>query len=162
MAAFGDTSPPLSSSVSILEEITLDYLTDLIHRSRPSPYTLPISTSKFNPSHPLNHLIDESTGLEIGPSNLNAPTGRSGYAYPSRAKISVDDIRRALRKEGEGARVVKRKREEDGVEEEAVLNRRLERLEEILYLQKMLAEAQKGTSNDISDLFAVGNSKDDK
>lgn len=48
------------------------------------------------------------------------------------------------------------------MEEEAVLNRRLERLEEILYLQKMLAEAQKGTSNDISDLFAVGNSKDDK
>lgn len=180
MAAFGDVDPPLSSTASILEEITLDYLTDLLHRSRPSPYSLPISSNKINPNHPLNHILD-STSTSTGGTNyisgngnpdpLNAPTGRTGYAYPPRATVHPDDIRRALRKlapkpvvlkkgkEKEGGKGKDKDRDDDDGEEveEGVLNRELERLEEILYLSKMIDGAQRGVGQSNAELAKFGN-----
>ncbi|PWN39067.1 transcription initiation factor IID, 18 kDa subunit, partial [Ceraceosorus guamensis] len=40
MYAFGDNAFPDPSSVSVMEELLVDFITDLCHRARPSPFSV--------------------------------------------------------------------------------------------------------------------------
>lgn len=88
MYAYGDSPTPDPASVALMEEMTIDFLTDLCHRARPSPYS------------------------------LNTP---STYPPASRARVKVDDFKFALRKD----------------------TKKLARLEELLYLDRVIANAKR-------------------
>ncbi|PWN99104.1 transcription initiation factor IID, 18 kDa subunit, partial [Tilletiopsis washingtonensis] len=78
MYACGDVAQPEPASVALLEEMTVEYLTDLCHRARPSPYSVP--------------------------------------------RVKVDDLKTALRRD----------------------DKKLGRIEELLYLDTVITKARRG------------------
>ncbi|CAD6940829.1 unnamed protein product [Tilletia controversa] len=114
--AYGDSPHADPASVDLLEDLTADFLTDLCHRARPSAYALPQGPG-------MRALVPVS---EIW----------TGHPYYTRARIKVDDLKHALRKDG----------------------KKYARVEELLFLDKVIKEAKRQMDVDVEAVAAVGGS----
>lgn len=110
MYAFGDVENPDPASIAVLEEITVEFLTDLCHRARPSPHALAV------PVMFPTILPDESSS-----SSSSAPPRLAPHPYAARHRLKVDDVKMALRKDP----------------------KKLGRIEELIYLDKVITGARK-------------------
>ncbi|CAD6902549.1 unnamed protein product [Tilletia controversa] len=120
--AYGDSPHADPASVDLLEDLTADFLTDLCHRARPSAYALP-----------------QGPGMRaLVPSQIYAPLPAhvAGHPYYTRARIKVDDLKHALRKDG----------------------KKYARVEELLFLDKVIKEAKRQMDVDVEAVAAVGGS----
>ncbi|PWN87318.1 hypothetical protein FA10DRAFT_182911 [Acaromyces ingoldii] len=157
MYAFGDVVEPHADSVALLEEMTVQFLVDLCHRARPSPTVLPMPTSQSTiqmlatATAPASASASASSstpqqGSSVSASlsaagaskSASAPKGGSnssdllattampprGAAHPfgARSRMTVEDIKFALRKD----------------------EKLFARVEELLYLEKVINDARKG------------------
>lgn len=112
MYAYGDVANPAPESVAILEEMTVDFLTDLCLRAEPSIYALGLSSSQFAATATdANGDSPASSALRGQPSAMQT--------YRQRAKL--DDFKHALRND----------------------RKKLGRLEQLLYADKMVQEARR-------------------
>ncbi|SPO40215.1 related to TAF13 - TFIID subunit involved in RNA polymerase II transcription initiation [Pseudozyma flocculosa] len=166
MYAYGDVANPDSESVALLEEMTVDFITDLCARARPSPYALGLGTSNISTSTAsFGSAFDTgSLGLvgaegdpstagsaawthEVGDSAQTAAAGAGAGAAatsaaaaagavstvaapatlppraPHRQRVKLEDFRHALRKDVEA--------------------KKLGRLEQLLYADRIVTEARK-------------------
>ncbi|KOS13124.1 transcription factor tfiid complex subunit taf13 [Malassezia pachydermatis] len=112
MYAYGDVANPLPESVAVLEEITVDFLTDLCLRAEPSLYTLGLSSSQLEAS------AAESFGEPVTSASL---IGQTSAAQTYRHRAKLDDFKHALRHD----------------------YKKLGRLEQLLYADKMVQEARR-------------------
>lgn len=90
MYGFGDALDPDPNSVALLEEMTTEFMTDLCHRARPSPYTVG-STSQVLPQL-LPGAVPGTSGAAGGGG------GRTSHPY-TRHRLKLDDVKHALRKD---------------------------------------------------------------
>ncbi|KAE8202270.1 hypothetical protein A4X06_0g621 [Tilletia controversa] len=157
--AYGDSPHADPASVDLLEDLTADFLTDLCHRARPSAYALPQGPG-------MRALVPVSeiwTGAELHPAAISAlassstpqpqpqpqnqaqtqsqiyaplPAHVAGHPYYTRARIKVDDLKHALRKDG----------------------KKYARVEELLFLDKVIKEAKRQMDVDVEAVAAVGGS----
>lgn len=155
MYAFGDVVEPHADSVALLEEMTVQFLVDLCHRARPSPTVLPMPTSQSTIQMLATATASASASASAstpqqgssvsaslsaagasksastpkgggGSSDLPATTAMAprGAAHPygARSRMTVEDIKFALRKD----------------------EKLFARVEELLYLEKVINDARKG------------------
>ncbi|KAK0555002.1 hypothetical protein OC846_001859 [Tilletia horrida] len=155
MYAFGDSPEADPASVDLLEDLTVDFLTDLCHRARPSPYAVPqgpgiralVPASEIPASgnsadiHPaaISALASASSSSALAVANSSSnnqnsnnsgalgsstyvplPPYAAGHPFYTRAKIKVDDLKHALRKDG----------------------KKYARVEELIYLDKEIRAAR--------------------
>ncbi|KAJ1031550.1 hypothetical protein NDA13_001941 [Ustilago tritici] len=127
MYAYGDSPNPDPDSVMLMEEMTVDFITDLCCRARPSPYALGLGTSsisnsssafgatleQFAASQDPNALVD---GIDGVPNTLPPRA-------PHRLRVKLEDFRHALRKDVEA--------------------KKLGRMEQLLYADKVVTEARR-------------------
>lgn len=115
MYACGDVAQPEPASVALLEEMTVEYLTDLCHRARPSPYAVPV------PVHLPNVLAEETPERPDGAAPL-VPLRTAPHPFATRQRVKVDDLKTALRRD----------------------DKKLGRIEELLYLDTVITKARRG------------------
>lgn len=112
MYAYGDVPNPLPESVAVLEEMTLDFLTDLCLRAEPSAYALGLTTSQ----------LAQSAGEAQGePVSSAALYGQASALQTYRQRAKLDDFKHALRHD----------------------RKKLGRLDQLLYADKMVQEARR-------------------
>lgn len=120
MYAFGDVPNPDPESVALLEEMTVDFITDLCCRARPSPYSLGLGTSNISNS-------SSAFGATLDDQDSSAATGAGAETLPPRAphrlRVKLEDFRHALRKDVEA--------------------KKLGRMEQLLYADKVVTEARR-------------------
>ncbi|KAK0529120.1 hypothetical protein OC835_004393 [Tilletia horrida] len=173
MYAYGDAPEADPATVDLLEDLTVDFLTDLCHRARPSPYALPqgpgmralVPASELTGTggagemmHPAAISAIAAGGSAFFPPTALAfssssttntssssaaaaqqvqiqqqqqqqqqqlyfplPSTSAGHPFFTRARIKVDDLKHALRKDG----------------------KKYARVEELLYLDKVISDARK-------------------
>ncbi|WFD29696.1 hypothetical protein MSPP1_000707 [Malassezia sp. CBS 17886] len=112
MYAYGDVANPLPESISVLEEMTVDFLVDLCLRAEPSVYTLGVTTSNAAAS------ASEVAGEPVASTALR---GQPSAIQTHRHRAKLDDFKHALRHD----------------------SKKLGRLEQLLYADKMVTEARK-------------------
>ena len=112
MYAFGDEPNPNPESVAVLEEMTVDFLTDFCLRANPSAYALGLGSSQEAAG------AVEANGEPLNSTSLpRQPSMR--HTFRHRAKL--DDFKHALRNH----------------------RKKLGRLEQLLYADKMVTEARR-------------------
>lgn len=127
MYAYGDSPNPDPDSVMLMEEMTVDFITDLCCRARPSPYSLGLGTSLISNSSSAfgatleQHLSSQDPnglldGAEAMPQTLPPRA-------PHRLRVKLEDFRHALRKDVEA--------------------KKLGRMEQLLYADKVVTEARR-------------------
>ncbi|KIS72092.1 uncharacterized protein UMAG_11435 [Mycosarcoma maydis] len=127
MYAYGDSPNPDPDSVMLMEEMTVDFITDLCCRARPSPYSLGLGTSSISNSSSAfgatleQHLSSQDPnglldGAEAMPQTLPPRA-------PHRLRVKLEDFRHALRKDVEA--------------------KKLGRMEQLLYADKVVTEARR-------------------
>ncbi|KAL9932597.1 hypothetical protein V8E36_008714 [Tilletia maclaganii] len=147
--AYGDVPDPDPDTVNLVEELAVDFLTDLCHRARPSPYALPqapgiralvpatdqpgtsgvasgaASGTELHPAQISAIAAGANSLATTGPASTQVymplPPSAAGHPYYTRARIKVDDLKHALRKDG----------------------KKYARVEELLYLDKVISAARK-------------------
>jgi transcription initiation factor TFIID subunit 13 len=115
MYACGDVAQPEPASVALLEEMTVEYLTDLCHRARPSPYSVPV------PVH-LPTVLSEETPERPESAPPLVPLRTAPHPFATRQRVKVDDLKTALRRD----------------------DKKLGRIEELLYLDTVITKARRG------------------
>ncbi|WFD42142.1 hypothetical protein MPSI1_000781 [Malassezia psittaci] len=110
MYAYGDVPNPSPDSVAVLEEMTMDFLTDLCLRAEPSAYALGFTAS---------HIAAEA--IENGETPSSSLHGHPPAIQTHRQRANLDDFKRALRHD----------------------RKKLGRLEQLLYADKMVTEARR-------------------
>lgn len=110
MYAYGDVPNPQPDSISVLEEMTVDFLTDLCLRAEPSVYTLGLTTSQ-----------QAAAAIESGEPPSSSLRGHPPAIQTHRQRAKLDDIKHALRHD----------------------RKKLGRLEQLLYADKMVTEARR-------------------
>ncbi|KAE8210524.1 hypothetical protein CF327_g5615 [Tilletia walkeri] len=152
--AYGDAPEADPATVDLLEDLTVDFLTDLCHRSRPSPHSLPQGPGM----RALVPLTDFSTGTtDLHPAAISAlsssstptlpptassssqayiplPAHTAGHPFYTRARIKVDDVKHALRKDG----------------------KKFGRVEELMYLDKVIRDAKRQIDVGVGAVLASG------
>lgn len=127
MYAYGDTANPLPDSVSLMEEMMVDFITDLCCRARPSPYALGLGTSSIsNSSSAFGATLEQYTGAldQNGePSSYEEMAQTLPPRAPHRLRVKLEDFRHALRKDVEA--------------------KKLGRMEQLLYADKVVTEARR-------------------
>lgn len=123
MYAYGDSPNPDPDSVMLMEEMTVDFITDLCCRARPSPYALGLGTSSISNS-------SSAFGATIEQQDPNGVlNGVDGVPHtlppraPHRLRVKLEDFRHALRKDVEA--------------------KKLGRMEQLLYADKVVTEARR-------------------
>lgn len=126
MYAYGDSANPLPDSVSLMEEMMVDFITDLCCRARPSIYALGLGTSSIsNSSSAFGATLEQNAGVEQNGES----SGQNGVAQtlppraPHRLRVKLEDFRHALRKDVEA--------------------KKLGRMEQLLYADKVVTEARR-------------------
>ncbi|TKY90734.1 hypothetical protein EX895_000732 [Sporisorium graminicola] len=127
MYAYGDSPNPDPDSVLLMEEMTVDFITDLCCRARPSPYALGLGTSAIsNSSSSFGATLEQSLASLDSTGNLNGVDG-TPHTLPPRAphrlRVKLEDFRHALRKDVEA--------------------KKLGRMEQLLYADKVVTEARR-------------------
>lgn len=112
MYAYGDVPNPLPESVAVLEEMTVDFLTDLCLRAEPSVYALGLTSSQLAQS------AGEAQGEPVSSATL---CGQASAMQTYRQRAKLDDFKHALRHD----------------------RKKLGRLEQLLYADKMVQEARR-------------------
>lgn len=112
MYAYGDVAHPLPESVAVLEEMTVDFLTDLCLRAEPSLYALGLRPSA---------LAASAAELRGEPVTSAALIGQPSAAQVHRHRAKLDDVKHALRHD----------------------RKKLGRLEQLLYADRMVQEARR-------------------
>ena len=113
MYAYGDVPNPAPESVAVLEEMTVDFLTDLCLRAEPSVYALGLTQS---------HLAASATDMNNGePASSTALRGQPSAIQTYRQRAKMEDFKHALRND----------------------RKKLGRLEQLLYADKMVQEARR-------------------
>ncbi|CAD6966951.1 unnamed protein product [Tilletia controversa] len=130
--AYGDSPHADPASVDLLEDLTADFLTDLCHRARPSAYALPQGPG-MRALVPVSEIWTAQTQSQI---YAPLPAHVAGHPYYTRARIKVDDLKHALRKDG----------------------KKYARVEELLFLDKVIKEAKRQMDVDVEAVAAVGGS----
>lgn len=127
MYAYGDSANPLPDSVSLMEEMMVDFITDLCCRARPSPYALGLGTSSIsNSSSAFGATLEQYAGAV---DQNGEPSSQEGTAQtlppraPHRLRVKLEDFRHALRKDVEA--------------------KKLGRMEQLLYADKVVTEARR-------------------
>lgn len=110
MYAYGDVPNPSPDTVAVLEEMTMDFLTDLCLRAEPSVYTLGLTTSQ-----------GAAAAIEGGEPPSSSLRGHPPAIQTYRQRAKLDDIKHALRHD----------------------RKKLGRLEQLLYADKMVTEARR-------------------
>ncbi|WFD02461.1 hypothetical protein MOBT1_001144 [Malassezia obtusa] len=110
MYAYGDVPNPSPDSVAVLEEMTVDFLTDLCLRAEPSVYALGLTTSHA-----------AASAIENGETPSTSLRGHPPAIQTHRQRAKLDDIKHALRHD----------------------RKKLGRLEQLLYADKMVTEARR-------------------
>lgn len=126
MYAYGDSPDPDPDSVMLMEEMTVDFITDLCCRARPSPYALGLGTSAIsNSSSAFGATLEQA--LANNPNALANGAGVVTQTLPPRAphrlRVKLEDFRHALRKDVEA--------------------KKLGRMEQLLYADKVVTEARR-------------------
>ncbi|SNX81832.1 related to TAF13 - TFIID subunit involved in RNA polymerase II transcription initiation [Melanopsichium pennsylvanicum] len=126
MYAYGDSPNPDPDSVMLMEEMTVDFITDLCCRARPSPYSLGLGISSIsNSSSAFGATLEQFAAAQ----DPNAVPGAEGLANtlppraPHRLRVKLEDFRHALRKDVEA--------------------KKLGRMEQLLYADKVVTEARR-------------------
>ena len=120
MYAYGDSPNPHPESVAVLEEMTVDFLTDLCVRAKPSVYSLGLTTSQQAAS------AAEAAGEPVASTSLR---GQPSALQTYRQRAKLDDFKHALRND----------------------RKKLGRLEQLLYADKMVSEARRiGVVEDVA------------
>ncbi|SPO21096.1 related to TAF13 - TFIID subunit involved in RNA polymerase II transcription initiation [Ustilago trichophora] len=127
MYAYGDSPNPDPDSVMLMEEMTVDFITDLCCRARPSPYSLGLGTSSISNSSSAFGATLEQFAASQDPNAL--ANGAEGIPLtlppraPHRLRVKLEDFRHALRKDVEA--------------------KKLGRMEQLLYADKVVTEARR-------------------
>uniref|UniRef100_V5EMT3 Transcription initiation factor TFIID subunit 13 n=1 Tax=Kalmanozyma brasiliensis (strain GHG001) TaxID=1365824 RepID=V5EMT3_KALBG len=117
MYAYGDAPDPDPDSVMLMEEMTVDFITDLCCRARPSPYALGLGTSSISNS-------SSAFGATLEQHADGIVTGETlPPRAPHRLRVKLEDFRHALRKDVEA--------------------KKLGRMEQLLYADKVVTEARR-------------------
>lgn len=120
MYAYGDSPNPDLDSVMLMEEMTVDFITDLCCRARPSPYALGLGTSSIsNSSSAFGATLEDSAAIANGAPLPQTLPPRA----PHRLRVKLEDFRHALRKDVEA--------------------KKLGRMEQLLYADKVVTEARR-------------------
>lgn len=120
MYAYGDSPNPHPESVAVLEEMTVDFLTDLCVRAKPSVYSLGLTTPQQAAS------AAEAAGEPVASTSLR---GQPSALQTYRQRAKLDDFKHALRND----------------------RKKLGRLEQLLYADKMVSEARRiGVVEDVA------------
>lgn len=127
MYAYGDSPNPDPDSVMLVEEMTVDFITDLCCRARPSPYALGLGTSSIsNSSSAFGATLEQLTASQ-GSSTVAPGADVVSHTLPPRAphrlRVKLEDFRHALRKDVEA--------------------KKLGRMEQLLYADKVVTEARR-------------------
>lgn len=127
MYAYGDSPNPDPDSVMLMEEMTVDFITDLCCRARPSPYALGLGTSSISNSSSAFGATLEQHAASQDPNGLVSGTDAIPHTLPPRAphrlRVKLEDFRHALRKDVEA--------------------KKLGRMEQLLYADKVVTEARR-------------------
>jgi hypothetical protein len=127
MYAYGDSPDPDPDSVMLMEEMTVDFITDLCCRARPSPYSLGLGTSSIsNSSSAFGATLENSTandGSNAVANGGDAMPQTLPPRAPHRLRVKLEDFRHALRKDVEA--------------------KKLGRMEQLLYADKVVTEARR-------------------
>lgn len=128
MYAYGDSPNPDPDSVMLMEEMTVDFITDLCCRARPSPYSLGLGTSSIsNSSSSFGATLEQHAAAAHDPNTLLNGTDTVPQTLPPRAphrlRVKLEDFRHALRKDVEA--------------------KKLGRMEQLLYADKVVTEARR-------------------
>ncbi|GAC93337.1 transcription factor TFIID complex subunit [Pseudozyma hubeiensis SY62] len=128
MYAYGDSPNPDPDSVMLMEEMTVDFITDLCCRARPSPYSLGLGTSSIsNSSSSFGATLEQHAAAAQDPNALLNGTDAVPQTLPPRAphrlRVKLEDFRHALRKDVEA--------------------KKLGRMEQLLYADKVVTEARR-------------------
>ena len=130
MYACGDAPNPSPDSIAVLEEMTIDFLTDLCLRAEPSVYTLGLTTSQA-----------AASAIEQGEPPSTSLRGHAPALQTHRQRAKLDDIKHALRHD----------------------RKKLGRLEQLLYADKMVTEARRiGGVEDVAASAGALASVDDR
>lgn len=101
----------------LMEEMTVDFITDLCCRARPSPYALGLGTSSIsNSSSAFGATLDQGEAAANGVETLPPRA-------PHRLRVKLEDFRHALRRDVEA--------------------KKLGRMEQLLYADKVVTEARR-------------------
>ncbi|CBQ67915.1 conserved hypothetical protein [Sporisorium reilianum SRZ2] len=127
MYAYGDSPNPDPDAVLLIEEMTVDFITDLCCRARPSPYALGLGTSSIsNSSSAFGATLEQALASQDPTGVLNSAEGVP-HTLPPRAphrlRVKLEDFRHALRKDVEA--------------------KKLGRMEQLLYADKVVTEARR-------------------
>ncbi|GAK62156.1 uncharacterized protein PAN0_001d0353 [Moesziomyces antarcticus] len=127
MYAYGDSPDPDPDSVMLMEEMTVDFITDLCCRARPSPYSLGLGTSSISNSSSafgatLENFIANDGSNAVANGGEAMPQTLPPRA-PHRLRVKLEDFRHALRKDVEA--------------------KKLGRMEQLLYADKVVTEARR-------------------
>ena len=127
MYAYGDSPNPDPDSVMLMEEMTVDFITDLCCRARPSPYSLGLGTSSISNSSSAFGATLEQFAASQDPNAVANGTEGVPHTLPPRAphrlRVKLEDFRHALRKDVEA--------------------KKLGRMEQLLYADKVVTEARR-------------------
>ena len=179
MYAFGDVEKPDSDSIALMEDMTLSFLVDLCHRARPSPHKVPIPSNQNVINTIANAVLAEEAAAALEAAAANASTANSNsskkkaqvsssaarrdrtmtrgdaaadslttssasskrnympprlvaHPYVARPRMTVEDLKFACRKDAKLS----------------------SRIEELLYLDKVITAAQKAFDNPEEDVAA--------
>jgi hypothetical protein len=164
MYAFGDEEKPDAHSLALMEDMALTFLVDLCHRARPQPHKVPIISNQNTINSIANGLLTQEGGDASGgdgvaansaasASDLNARRGAASgkaakekreaisatqfmpprlaaHPYVARPRMTVEDLKFACRKDAKMS----------------------SRIEELLYLDKVITDAQKAFNNPEEDV----------
>lgn len=127
MYAYGDSPNPDPDSVMLMEEMTVDFITDLCCRARPSPYALGLGTSSISNSSSAFGATLEQFAASQDPNalvnSIDVVPNTLPPRAPHRLRVKLEDFRHALRKDVEA--------------------KKLGRMEQLLYADKVVTEARR-------------------
>jgi len=158
MYAFGDEQKPDPDSVALVEDMATTFIVDLCHRARPPPQKIPVPSNQNTINTIAAGLLLQEgagTGLDSSASTndtISRKTASStssrakdvksistktyvsprlaAHPYVSRPRMTVEDLKFACRKDAKMST----------------------RIEELLYLDKVITDAQKAFNNPEEDV----------
>ncbi|UZJ54377.1 hypothetical protein CBS101457_003697 [Exobasidium rhododendri] len=158
MYAFGDEQKPDPDSLALMEDMVLTFLVDLCHRARPQPHKIPVMSNQNTINTIAAGILlqdggAESSGVDAvtdvntrkGATNSRSkekkeavvvaakqfmPPRLAAHPYVARPRMTVEDLKFACRKEAKMST----------------------RIEELLYLDKVITDAQKAFNNPEEDV----------
>jgi hypothetical protein len=166
MYAFGDVRKPEAESVALVEDMALSFLVDLCHRARPQPHKIPIPNNQNTITAIASGLSQQMEGASVtsmtgassgsiqqanstkssiasrsikdartatnaaaATTHTSVPPRLAAHPYIARPRMTVDDLKFACRKDA----------------------KKSSRIEELLYLDKVITDAQKAFRNPEED-----------